>query len=100
MNLSFQTSRANGKGVVGTFVSALLAACLGGFLCTARAQTNFQVIKILSGLSNPTALIEGTDGVLYGTVEVGGAPEGVVFKIKKDGSGWSVLHGFGGPKRD
>jgi uncharacterized repeat protein (TIGR03803 family) len=42
-------------------------------------------------------LIGDADGNLYGTTEGGGANGvGVVFKIKADGSGYTVLHSFGG----
>ncbi len=77
----------------------LLMAVLG---CTKSvnllAQTNYQTIKNFVGLgSNPTALIEGKDGNLYGTMSSGGSKwEGVVFKLSKDGSGYTVLHNFTG----
>jgi uncharacterized repeat protein (TIGR03803 family) len=65
-------------------------------LVSARAQTNYQVIKFLDGV-DPTALIEGKDGNLYGTLSAGGRKgEGVVFKLNKDGSGYTVLHSFTG----
>src|SRR5262249_27356304 len=43
-------------------------------------------------------VIEGSDGVLYGTTWFGGGStnEGTVFKINKDGSGYTKLHAFGG----
>ncbi len=46
--------------------------------------------------ANPNAaLIEGSDGALYGTTLRGGIGSlGTVFRIGKDGSGYSVLHGF------
>ncbi len=41
-------------------------------------------------------LVEGADGVLYGTTTYGGsADQGVVFKIQKDGTGFALLHSFG-----
>lgn len=41
------------------------------------------------------ALIEGTDGCLYGTTFQGGThAQGVVFKIAKDGTGYTRLHDF------
>jgi uncharacterized repeat protein (TIGR03803 family) len=41
------------------------------------------------------ALIEGSDGFLYGVARFGGPTgAGTVFKIDKDGSGFSVLHAF------
>ena len=41
------------------------------------------------------ALIEGSDGSLYGITRFGGlAGAGVVYKVGKDGSGFAVLHAF------
>jgi len=61
----------------------------------------------------PQGLIEASDGVLYGTTRNGGSPGGVlalaglssvgngtVFKLNKDGSGYSVLHRFTGSDGD
>jgi uncharacterized repeat protein (TIGR03803 family) len=44
----------------------------------------------------PTAtLVEGSDGVLYGTTEGGGSNDvGTVFKLNKDGSDYNLLHSF------
>ncbi len=43
-------------------------------------------------------LLRGTDGALYGTTRQGGSVgQGIVFKINPDGSGYEVLHHFGGP---
>jgi uncharacterized repeat protein (TIGR03803 family) len=43
-----------------------------------------------------TALIEGSDGYLYGTARAGGDNgTGVVFRMSLDGTGFSVLHQFG-----
>jgi uncharacterized repeat protein (TIGR03803 family) len=44
-----------------------------------------------------TELVEGTDGALYGLTQQGGNPShpgGTIFKINKDGSGYSVLRDF------
>jgi len=47
------------------------------------------------GNSPNASLIEGTDGTLYGTTQTGGsAGSGTVFKVNKDGSGYSQLHSF------
>ena len=47
------------------------------------------------GTSPIGALIEGSDGFLYGVTRFGGpAGTGVVFKLGKDGSGFVVLHAF------
>jgi uncharacterized repeat protein (TIGR03803 family) len=46
-------------------------------------------------------LVEGKDGVLYGTAALGGAfGFGNVFKLNKDGTGYQVLHGFEGAPAD
>jgi len=44
-----------------------------------------------------SALVEGSDGALYGTTQNGGPGDyGTIFKLNKDGSGYKVLHGFTG----
>ncbi len=47
-------------------------------------------------------LVKGSDGALYGTTASGGSGRvGTVFKLKQDGSSYSVLHafvGFAGPE--
>ena len=48
-----------------------------------------------SGKNPESALIEGRDGYLYGTTDRGGTNDsGVVFKMKKDTTGYTVLHRF------
>ena len=43
------------------------------------------------------ALLEGSDGALYGTAEGGGINEsGIVFMVNKDGTGYTVLKYFDG----
>lgn len=47
------------------------------------------------GARPETELLEGSDGFLYGVTPVGGANgTGVVFKVAKDGTGFTVLHVF------
>lgn len=47
------------------------------------------------GVSPHGALIEGSDGFLYGVARFGGpAGAGTVYKVGKDGSGFSLLHAF------
>ena len=44
-----------------------------------------------------TALVEGSDGALYGRTALGGANgTGTVFKLNPDGRSYSVLHNFSG----
>jgi uncharacterized repeat protein (TIGR03803 family) len=43
----------------------------------------------------PTALLRGTDGMLYGTTPIGGTNNvGTVFRLNSNGSGYSLLHTF------
>jgi uncharacterized repeat protein (TIGR03803 family) len=42
------------------------------------------------------ALIEGRDGALYGSTAEGGKSYGTIFKIQKNGSGYTVLYRFAG----
>lgn len=47
------------------------------------------------GIANPSGLIQGADGALYGTLGFGGISNvGAVFKINLDGSGYTILHSF------
>ena len=47
------------------------------------------------------SLLEGSDGALYGTAAAGGtAGKGAVFKVEKDGNGYSVLRNFMGGDSD
>lgn len=47
------------------------------------------------GIRPSAALLEASDGLLYGTTLYGGGGNGTVFKIGKDGSGYALLHQFG-----
>ena len=65
----------------------------------ARDGSGFTVLKsFVCGTDScqPTAaLIEGSDGNLYGTTEFGGASNaGTIFKLAKDGSGYTLLKSF------
>lgn len=51
--------------------------------------------EVADGASPVAALIQGNDGVLYGTTEDGGSNSlGVVFKLNTDGSGYTNLYSF------
>lgn len=83
------------------FLVAVLVLLLGGSTCP--AQTNYQ--RLLSfgvysdwGKLPYGQLIEGSDGWLYGSTYAGGTSNlGTVFRIAKDGSGFSVLRSFSDP---
>ena len=55
----------------------------------------FQFEDPLGGLFPLDTVIEGTDGVLYGTTATGGQySKGTAFRMEKDGSGFQVIHDF------
>ena len=63
--------------------------------------TGFSVIKAFQcgvatdGCRPQASLIQSTDGFLYGTTERGGGSDGgTVFKVKPDGTGFSVIKSF------
>jgi uncharacterized repeat protein (TIGR03803 family) len=72
--------------------------------------TGFAILHSFRGEAsdgaNPRAsLVLDSSGNLYGTTPVGGgarAPsgDGIVFKVKVDGTDWTVLHSFGGGASD
>lgn len=74
----------------------------GGGGAVFRLDTNGAGYRVLmplgvaAGAAEPTGgLIEGRDGVLYGTTFRGGnADAGTVFRIARDGTGFRVLHAF------
>jgi uncharacterized repeat protein (TIGR03803 family) len=46
--------------------------------------------------TSATGLVEGTDGMLYGTTMQGGGTNsaGILFRLGKDGSGYRIVHSF------
>src|SRR5205814_5711208 len=63
--------------------------------------TGFTVLHHFSGVAGHDGrppmgeLIEGTDGMVYGTTYYGGANDfGTLFRFKKDGTSYAVLHEF------
>jgi uncharacterized repeat protein (TIGR03803 family) len=67
--------------------------------------TGYQLILNFNTAGNPAGrslgLTEGNDGVLYGTTVDGGAAGfGTVFRVNRDGSGYSLLHSFVGGNSD
>jgi uncharacterized repeat protein (TIGR03803 family) len=60
----------------------------------------YRVLHVFTGTggngSQPASrLVEGSDGVLYGTTYFGGvANRGLVFVLGKDGTGWRVVYSF------
>src|SRR5262245_30174648 len=64
------------------------------------ARAEARPLTLLHGFSVPPSapraeVIEGSDGVLYGTTVSGGADDhGTIFRVNRDGSGFLVLHDF------
>ena len=93
--------------VAGAFAERLLIILVFSLLpVVAHADLQYHQIKSFGfpdqmGVSPRAPLIEGTDGLLYGT-SYGGAPgdSGTVFELNKDGSGYRVLHRFGSIDKD
>jgi uncharacterized repeat protein (TIGR01451 family) len=61
--------------------------------------SGFQVLHSFSaaetGSGQTAALIQGSDGFLYGTARIGGASgKGTIFRLHPDGSQFAVLHSF------
>src|SRR5579864_7863515 len=80
----------------------LVLTITGALANSSRAQVSYQPIAsfgspLLPGEEPHSGLIQGADGALYGTTQLGGSSNaGTVFKMNCDGSGYTVLHIFGG----
>ncbi len=76
----------------------MLAFLVGG--AGARGGLVFSTLLVFdgtNGASPKAALLEGQDGHLYGVTTAGGMSNaGVIFRIAKDGSGYTNLHSFTG----
>ncbi len=76
--------------------------------------SGYTVLHDFAGYANgedgswPQGVVEGSDGVLYGTTQTGGHPDdllnptgnGTVFKVNQDGSDYTVLYRFPGRSGD
>src|SRR5688500_5480092 len=86
---------------VGVLVLAVQLASVGAW-----GQTNYTVLRSFGFVEqageSPDILIEGADGLLYGSSAIGSPlffnasadnpPRGIVFRLQKDGSGYTILH--------
>lgn len=84
------------RGLMFLMLSVLLVAAIPADV---RSQTNFQSIKSFDGPSGSqpySTLVEGSDGLLYGTTFQGGsnATRGTVFRVAKNGTDFRLLHNF------
>jgi uncharacterized repeat protein (TIGR03803 family) len=93
--------RGSDGWLYGTAMLGVDTSVAGGVVY--KLQTNgagFQVIHQFvstDGHSPQAAVLEASDGFLYGTTVGGGsANSGVVYKLAKDGSQFAVLHHFTG----
>jgi len=66
--------------------------------------SGFNVLHTLApqiGLQHQGALIEGVDGMFYGTTPLGGTKGlGNVFKLNRDGTAYSIIYTFGATAND
>jgi uncharacterized repeat protein (TIGR03803 family) len=72
---------------------------LGTIFKINKDGSGFSVLRHLTNAPgegwNPYAgVVEASDGVLYGTTYQGGAGSGAIYKLNRDGSGYTLLHGF------
>lgn len=70
-----------------------------------REGNSYRLLRLFNGGTdgaNPrAALLVGSDGVLYGSTEYGGDHNsGILFKLNRDGTGYTVLRSFGANSRD
>jgi uncharacterized repeat protein (TIGR03803 family) len=84
----YGTTQSGGDSVVGTIF---------------KLQTDgsgYSAIHSFDGISGSFprgGLTQSADGTLYGTTELGGSQgSGTIFKVQPDGSGFTILHSFGG----
>jgi len=83
--------------VGGTFIASALSSCAK---TEALPNVQYQVIRNFEKIgSDPIALFESADGFWYGGFMHGGRRwEGAVFRMRKDGSDYTVLHHFTGSR--
>lgn len=70
----------------------------GAVFTLQRDGSRYRLLREFAGLDGRwpvSGLIEGSDGLLYGTTRAGGwADAGTLFRISKDGGGYTVLRHF------
>src|SRR5947207_8702323 len=82
---------------------------LGAFAASTYSQTNYQRLRSFGfpevmGARARTTPLDGSDGKLYGTVDLGGGnlatDGGGIFTVDKDGKGYRLIHRFGSSDAD
>lgn len=82
------------------------SADLGTVYCLNRDGTGFRLVHSFTavgkdGVQPFGGVVEGSDGVLYGTTNFGGANNlGVLFRVNRDGGNYRVLRSFKGGVTD
>jgi uncharacterized repeat protein (TIGR03803 family) len=96
-----QASDGNFYGVTTTSVDGQGKTLEGGTIFSLTPAKKLALLHTFTGGntsadgSRPNFLMEGVDGDLYGTTSSGGGNfVGVLFRIARDGSGFTVLHAF------
>jgi uncharacterized repeat protein (TIGR03803 family) len=85
---------------------ALTAAIVLFVAFSARAESGFEHVRSFGfpdgmGDTPSGGVIEGSDGRLYGATISGGTHgDGVIYALKKDGTGYTALHHFSGQPSD
>src|SRR5207244_3067682 len=89
--------------------TTLAGGSAGGYGTVYRINKDGTGLTLLHSFANGTAegntpagrLIEGANGMLYGTTSSSGTTSsGTVFALGKDGTGFTVLHQFAGGTSD
>ena len=96
-----QASDGNFYGVAAVITEVHSGAPNGGLIFSLTPSGHFTTLykfkpqKNLVTGNDPMMIVEGPDGMLYGATGIGGASdEGTLFRLKKDGSGFQVIHSF------
>jgi uncharacterized repeat protein (TIGR03803 family) len=75
----------------------------GAIFCLNEDGSEYQLLHDYRGGEGAFphgSLAFGVDGSLYGTTMAGGSVDGTAFKMRPNGSGYTVLHRFGGDDKD
>src|ERR1700685_1541534 len=96
-----QASDGKFYGVAEVITEVHSGAPNGGLIFSLTPSGHFTTLykfkpqKNLVTGNDPMMIVEGPDGMLYGATGIGGASdEGTLFRLKKDGSGFQVIHSF------
>lgn len=95
-NVYLTTAHGGSQGG-GTICQLVPYIVVGGTIWVCTPIFNFDDANLHSGFTPDGTLLQLADGYLYGTAVNGGSyGKGTVYRLKTDGSGFSVLHTFDG----